>query len=149
MYIGLLHLHNATRWLVLVAGVVAILIAVVGLVRGRPWTRGARLGSLAYVVSMDVQLVIGLLLYVVSPLVQAGFADPAAAMRDSTVRYFFVEHLVLMLLAVAAAHVGSVAARRARDDATKYRRTLLWFGLSFLLVLVAIPWWRPLFPGIA
>jgi hypothetical protein len=147
MYVGLLHLHNATRWLVLIAGVIAIGIALVGLVRRRPWTRTAKLGSLAYVISMDVQLAIGLLLYVVSPLVQIGFADPAAAMRDSNVRFFFVEHLLLMVLAVAAAHVGSVAARRARDDATKYRRTLLWFGLSLVLVVIAIPWWRPLFPG--
>jgi hypothetical protein len=148
MYVGLLHLHNATRWLVLIAGVIAIGIAVVGLVQRRPWTRTTKFGSLAYVISMDVQLVIGLLLYVVSPLVQRGFADPAAAMRDSGVRFFFVEHLLLMVLAVAAAHVGSVAARRAPDDATRYRRTLLWFGLSLLLVLIAILWWRPLFPGV-
>jgi len=50
-------------------------------------------------------------------------------------------------VAVALAHVGSVAVRRAADDRGKHGRTLLWFGLATAAVLFSIPWWRPLFPG--
>ena len=148
MYVGLLHLHNVTRWLVVLAALVAIGIAIHGLVTRRPWTRPARLSGVAYVIIMDVQLLIGLVLYAVSPLVRAGLADVGAGMGDSLIRYFLVEHLLLMVLAVAAAHVGAVTVRRAATDRAKYSRAATWFSVSFLLVLIGIPWWRPLFPGL-
>jgi hypothetical protein len=113
----------------------------------RAWTRTSRVSSVAYVIVMDVQLVIGLILYALSPLVRTGLADLGAAMADSTIRFFVVEHLLLMVLAVAAAHVGSVTIRRAATDRAKYARATTWFSVSFVLVLLAIPWWRPLFPG--
>jgi hypothetical protein len=147
MYVGLLHLHNFSRWLVVIAALVAIGVAVHGLVTRRAWTRTSRVSAVAYVIVMDVQLVIGLILYAVSPLVRTGLADLGAAMADSTTRFFVVEHLVLMVLAVAAAHVGSVTIRRAATDRAKYARAATWFTVSFVLVLLAIPWWRPLFPG--
>jgi hypothetical protein len=149
MYVALLHVHNATRWIVLAAALVAILMAVRGLVTRSPWTRRSRAGSLAFVVAMDVQLVVGLLLYALSPLVRSGLADVAAGMADATIRFFLVEHLLLMVLAVAAAHVGSVAVRRATSDRAKHARAATWFSVSLLLVLIAIPWWRPLLPGLA
>jgi hypothetical protein len=149
VYIGLLHLHNATRWLVLIAGVAAVALALVGLVTRRPWTGASRGASLAYVISLDVQLVLGVLLYALSPIVRGAMGDVGAAMRDSVARFFLVEHLLLMVLAVVAAHVGSVAVRRAATDQAKYARAATLFGISLVLVLLAIPWWRPLFPGVA
>ncbi|CAN5767617.1 hypothetical protein BH23DEI1_BH23DEI1_10050 [soil metagenome] len=149
MYVGLLHLHNLTRWLVLIAAVVAVGVAIHGLVTRRPWTLLARKSGTAFVITLDVQLVLGLLLYVVSPIVRSGFADMATAMADGAVRFFLVEHLVLMILAVAAAHVGSVLVRRAPSDRAKHARAATWYSLALALVLLAIPWWRPLFPGLA
>jgi hypothetical protein len=148
MYASLLAIHNVSRWLVLIAAAVALVVAVRGLVTRRPWDRTARLSSLSFVSLMDLQLVLGLLLYVVSPIVRAGLSDMAVAMADTQIRFFVVEHLSIMIVAVVFAHVGSVTARRAPDHRSRYARTALWFGLSTIAVLVAIPWWRPLFPGL-
>jgi hypothetical protein len=147
MYIGLLHLHNAGRWLVLLAAVVAIVVAVAGLVRGAPWGRGAKLSGLAYLVMMDTQLLIGLVLYGVSPLVRAAMGDMTTAMADGQLRFFLVEHFILMLVAVVLVHVGYAASKRARTARAAYVRASAFYTLGLVAVLAGIPWWRPLFPG--
>jgi len=147
MYLGLLHLHNATRWLVLIAAVVAIAVAVSGLVRGSSWGRGAKLSGLAYLIVMDTQLLIGAVLYGVSPLVRAAMGDVSAAMADTTLRFFLVEHLLLMVVAVVLTHVGYALAKRARSARAAYARASLFFTLALVAVLAGIPWDRALFPG--
>jgi hypothetical protein len=147
MYLALLHTHNLTRWLVLIAAVAALAIALAGRAGKLPFGRGNRIANTAFVATMDLQLVLGLLLYFVSPLVQAGLANMSAAMGDAALRFFVVEHATFMIVAVALAHVGSVMVRKAKDDAAKHTRTLIWFGLALVVVLAGIPWQRALFPG--
>lgn len=147
MYVGLLHLHNAARWLVLVAAVIAISVAVIGLLRRSEWGRGAKLSSLAFLIVMDTQLVIGLLLYGVSPLVRAAMGDVSFAMANTELRFFLVEHLLLMVVAVVLVHVGYALAKRSRSAGAAYRRAALFFTLALAAVLAGIPWDRPLLPG--
>jgi hypothetical protein len=54
----------------------------------------------------------------------------------------------MMILAVTVAHLGSVASKRVTTDASKYRRAAVGYSLAALLVVLAIPWWRPLLPGL-
>jgi hypothetical protein len=42
------------------------------------------------------------------------------------------------------AHMGRSLIKKGSTSPIKHRRTLIWFGLAILLVLVAIPWSRPL-----
>ncbi|MDA0699797.1 MAG: hypothetical protein O3A02_01125 [bacterium] len=147
MYAALLHTHNLTRWIVLVAALVALVWALQGWLGRRPFEKRHRFANLAFVTSMDLQLLIGLGLYVVSPLVQVALGDMGSAMRIHELRFFAVEHIAVMLVAVVLAHVGSVMVRRAADDRAKHLRALLWFGLSTVAVVFSLPWWRPLFPG--
>jgi hypothetical protein len=114
----------------------------------RPFEKRHRIANLAFVASMDVQLLIGIALYAVSPLVQLALSDMGAAMSIHELRFFAVEHLSIMLVAVALAHVGSALARRAPDDRGKHGRALLWFGLSTIALLAGIPWDRALLPGL-
>lgn len=148
MYVTLLQVHNVTRWLVLVAALVAIAAAVHGLLAGRRWDRLSRIASAAFVGTLDLQVILGLILFVVSPLVRSALADMGAAMGTSELRFFVVEHSVLMVVAAVVAHVGSVAARRATTDPARHIRALTLYGAALALVLFAIPWWRPLFPGL-
>jgi hypothetical protein len=148
MYVALLHTHNLTRWLVLGAALVALVLAVIALAGRRPFRREHRLANLAYVISMDLQLVIGGLLYVISPLVRTAFADMGGAMRNTELRFYAVEHMSVMVVAVALAHVGSILIRRAATDQAKHARALLWFGLSITAVIFSIPWDRSLLPGL-
>lgn len=147
MYMALLHTHNTTRWLVLIAALLALVFAAAGLASRSAYGKKHRLANLGFVISMDVQLVIGLLLYVVSPLVQSAFADMATAMSVRELRFFAVEHMTVMLVAVVLAHIGSVMIKKAPSDGAKHARALTFFGLSTTAVIFSIPWWRPLLPG--
>ena len=151
MYSLALLAHSWVRWIVLLAGVVAVGRAILGLTGGRPWTGAdGRLARLFPVV-LDVQTLIGLILYVVlSPFTRAAFGDMAAAMRNAGLRFYVVEHLVGMLVAVALAHVGSVRIKRSRTDAERHRYAAIFFGLALVAILLSIPWpgtpsGRPLF----
>ncbi len=140
MYLFLLSLHSIVRWVVVIAGVIAVVQALRGLLGRRQWTRlDDRLG-LAFTSALDTQLLLGVLLYVVSPLIQAVFADFGAAMGVTAQRFFAMEHALLMIVAVVLAHVGRARIRRAPDDESRYRQAALFFGLALLVILVAIPW---------
>ncbi len=143
MYDGLLSLHNILRWLVLLAGAYLLYRSLSGL-RSRIYAPTDRRYGQIYTGLMDLQLLLGILLMFISPLVQSGLGNLGAAMKSSQVRFFIAEHWVLMLLAVVLAHVGSSRVRKAADALQKHRQALLWYSLSMALVLLAIPWWRPL-----
>lgn len=145
IYEIILILHNLLRWVVLVLGVLAAVRAFMGWLQGGQWTEGARkLGSF-YGIVLDIQVLLGLLLYFVfSPMTTAALRDFGAAMGNPDLRFFAVEHLAGMLAAVILAHLGSALPRRAAEDGKKYRLAAIFITLSLLAVLTATPWTRPL-----
>jgi hypothetical protein len=151
MYTPLLTLHSWVRWLALAAAVAAVLLGWSGWLGRKPFGAGARKALLAFVVSMDLQLVLGLVLYVsASPIAEAARANMGQAMKDPHLRFWGVEHITTMFLAVVALHVGNVLVRRAPDDRARWKRLALTATIALVLVLVAIPWpgrvvGRPLF----
>ncbi len=146
MYLLTLSIHNVVRWLVLGAALFALFRSLSGWRAREAWTPSAAGAGRIYVILMDVQLLIGILLYaVLSPVTRQAFADMGAAMAVRELRFFVVEHLLLMFLAVAAAHMGKALAPRGASDALRWRRATLWYGLSLILMLAGMPWWRPLF----
>jgi hypothetical protein len=143
MYELVLALHNLTRWLVLGVALVLIVRSVLGLRRGSYTPLDRRLG-VAYTGLMDLQLLLGLILFGISPFMRGLFANASAAMQQGSSRFFLLEHWVVMLLAVILAHIGSSRVRRTDDERLKHRQSLIFYGLSLALVLLGTPWWRPL-----
>lgn len=146
MHSVLLLSHNALRWLILVAGVLTIVRAVQGLQGDRPYAPTRRVGVL-FMVSLHMQLLTGLLLFVVSPFIVAAMADMKATMADSATRFFVAEHPTLMVIAVVVMTVGSIVAKNAADDAARHRKLLVFAVVTMLLLLAGIPWQRALVPG--
>lgn len=146
MHPFLLHSHNALRWVVLIAGLLTLVKAAQGLRGDRPYA-GARRVGVVYMASLHLQLVLGLLLFVVSPLIQQSMANMAATMKDAPTRFFIAEHPTLMVIAVVVATVGSIVSKNAADDAARHRKLLVFTVVTFLLLLAGIPWQRPLMPG--
>jgi Na+/H+-dicarboxylate symporter len=144
MYPLLLTLHNWARWLVVIFGAYALVRAYVGFFGRRAWTPADKTAGTLFSISVDVQFLIGLILSIVSPLVAAALTAPAAAMQSNELRRILMEHIPLMVLAVVFVHLGSMGARRAADDRGRFRRSVIWFTLTVLVLLAAIPWWRPL-----
>jgi hypothetical protein len=148
-YVVVLALHNIMRWVVVVAAIWVIYLVYSGLMQRRSWKATEGQAVRFFTISMDVQLLLGLILYfVLSPITGIALQNFGAAMRDSTLRYFAVEHLLMMVLAVVAVHVGAVMIRRRRDDRSKYVQGAIWMTIAILLILVGIPWQRPLLPFI-
>jgi hypothetical protein len=152
MYSTLLGLHSWLRWVVVIVGVIAVVRALAGRRDGR-WTAADDSIGRWFVMALDVQLLIGLILYVaVSPITQAAFANFGNAMRTPALRFWAVEHLVGMIIAIALAHVGRVKIRKAASDARRHSLAALFFGLALIVLLASIPWpgmaaARPLFRG--
>ncbi|GAB2792658.1 hypothetical protein GCM10027175_34150 [Hymenobacter latericoloratus] len=145
-YSIVLALHSWTRWLVLLFGLIAVYRAFVGR-QGRPWTGADNGMGAAFVGSMHLQLLLGLILYfALSPYgVKAFETQGGAVMKDAGSRFFAVEHLVGMILAVVAAQVGRSLSKKAADPIIKHKKAFTWFLIALLIVLVMIPWgiWNP------
>jgi hypothetical protein len=144
-YTVLRLVHSHWRWLV-VALALAVVARALGGVRGRrPWSRSDERCSVAFIAAVDVQLVLGLVLYFgFSPFFTALHQSPHAALHDQVTRFFGIEHQTAMLIAVIIAHVGRIRSRRlASDDPRRHRVMLVTLALFCALVLWAIPWpWR-------
>ncbi|SDU23472.1 hypothetical protein SAMN05444156_2766 [Verrucomicrobium sp. GAS474] len=138
----LLQAHSGVRWLVLAAGLVSVSLTFIGWKYTRPWTRAAKIAGTSYVGFLDLQLLLGILLYAIDPLTRAFWQAPGEHMKDGNMRFFAIEHVTFMVLAVALAHVGSVLARKATTDEAKYSRLFFFHVGSFLLLLAGIPWHR-------
>ena len=153
MYPLMLVVHSLLRWVVLAAGLVAFGRARTGMRRRRPWTAGDDRAGQLFVGMLDLQLLIGIALYLVfSPITRAAFQDFGAAMGNSMLRFWAVEHILGMVIAVALAHIGRVRTRRAMDPVRRHKLTAIFFGLALVAILATIPWpgmpaGRPLFRG--
>ena len=149
MYSIILLLHSWLRWAVLLAGFVVVARALAR--GGRPWTPTDERAGSWFVITLDLQPLLGALLYfALSPITRQAFDDFGAAMRTSGIRFWAVEHLFGMVIAIALAHVGKSRIRKAATDARRHRLALIFFGLALLAVIVSIPWpampnGRPLF----
>ncbi|GAA4011057.1 hypothetical protein GCM10022408_24210 [Hymenobacter fastidiosus] len=150
MYSIVLALHSWSRWLVIIFGLIALFRAFGGW-QGRKAYVGADNGmGAAFVGSMHLQLLLGLLLYVgLSPFGLKAFARlGGAVMKDPTGRFWAVEHLTVMVLAVVAAQVGRTLSKKATDPVLKHKKAFTWFVVALVLVLLMIPWgiWNPARP---
>lgn len=145
MYEVALSFHNTLRYLFFAVAVIVIARSLMGLFAKNPYTKFDRITKAIFVGSLDLQIVLGIVLYtLLSPLTSAAFADMGAAMKIKELRFFAVEHIAIMIVAVIFSHLGSIMIRKAKDDAARWKRTLIYFGITLALVLYGIPWWRPL-----
>lgn len=140
MYPILLDVHSIIRWLILVTVLWSIARSAIRLQAGQPYEAMDKRLGLISMIFMHTQLLLGLWLYMISPMVQAGLADMGMAMKDSILRFWAVEHITGMIIGVAMVTVGYSTAKRATTDAQRFKRTLIWFGLGIIIVLATIPW---------
>ncbi|MSO30902.1 MAG: hypothetical protein EXQ48_08170 [Acidobacteria bacterium] len=144
MYILVLLLHSWLRWFAVITGVAVT----VTLITTRPeegQVDPADRWGLFFMIAMDLQLLLGLALYLgVSPNSAAILNDFGAAMKDPAARFFAVEHITIMVFAIVMAHLGRILARKAKTPASKRTRLLICLGLATVAMLAGTPW-----PGMA
>lgn len=135
----LLVLHDLFRWLILIFAFWAVFKAIGGLSSKREYSINDGRSNFFFMLSMDIQLILGLALYFVGGWYK-NFQDMSAAMKEPMVRFFTVEHSFMMIVAWILVHVGRVSVKKAVTPSAKFKRTLLFFGIALLLILIAIPW---------
>lgn len=140
MYPFLLALHSWIRWALLGAALASMTRSLSGWNAGRDWEPGDERLTRATLGLVHGQLLIGLLLYAFfSPVTLAAFQDFGAAMKDRAQRFYAVEHITAMLLAVAVIVATRVRSKRGEGSA-RHRVWGLGVALFLLVVLASIPW---------
>jgi hypothetical protein len=152
MYLFVLLLHSWLRWAAIITGILAVATLFTSQPRPGVADPSDRWGRF-FIIALDLQFVLGLLLYIgLSPTTYAIFHETGmgAAMKDPVARFWAVEHVTLMVVAIVIAHVGRVLARKAATPAARRMRLLVCFLVALIAILGATPWpgmraGRPLF----
>lgn len=141
IYTAFLVLHSWLRWVAL-----GLLIASLIFAAKKDDGPTARRLSVFTIIGFDLQALFGLMLYAfLSPVTKSAFADFGAAMKNSGVRFFAVEHIFGMIIAVALVHVGHALAKKAADGAAAAKKRLVFFSLGLVVAFLSIPW--PFYPA--
>lgn len=141
LYTGLLHTHNMFRWLVLIMLVIAIALAFAGWFSKKDWTKKDNLAGLLLTIIIDIQFLIGFILYAfVSPITKAAFNDFAAAMKNDNLRFYAVEHILMMIVVLILVHIGRAKSKKSTASWKKHRSSVIYYGIALIIILAAIPW---------
>ena len=113
------------------------IINAIGKVNGsKSFGTGDRKLGLFALIFTHTQFLLGLILYFISPKVLFS----GAAMKDSVLRFFLVEHISLMLIAVVLITIGYSKTKRAATDSKKFKLTFWFYLIGLILILAGIPW---------
>ncbi len=142
MYTGMLHLHSVLRWVVLIVALWAIIKMASGRSGNKKFGAADKRPALFFLIGMDLQLLVGLYLYIAGPWglknIQAqGFGT---VMKDAVSRFFAVEHLVGMLIALILVHIGYAATKKDIPDQAKFNKAFRLFLVALIVILISIPW---------
>jgi hypothetical protein len=138
MYTGLKHLHSYLAYLLLAALVFSIIYVIIQFVGKKSFTEKVRKVTLIGFIATHLQLLIGLVLYVISPVGLSNFSGEA--MSESLSRLYILEHPLTMLIAIVLVSVGYIKAKKPGDDARRFRTVIIYYGLGLILMLSRIPW---------
>jgi membrane protein DedA with SNARE-associated domain len=132
MYEILKHTHSGLRWVALIL----IVFAIYNSITAKEFTKREKLINLFSMVSLHTQLLLGLVLYFISPRIS--FAS--GWMKDASFRFYGMEHLAGMLIAVALITIGYVKSKKGTSPAAIYKPIKLFYIIGLILILASIPW---------
>lgn len=136
MYSILVTTHSVLRWILLISLVLTLIYAAFNRAGNQPFNKTISNLSAATVRLLHVQLLIGIILYFISPKV----IFSGMAMKAQLTRFFLVEHLTGMLIAVVLITIGYSKAKKIINDQKKYNTILIYYTIGLLAIIAAIPW---------
>jgi len=136
MYTILQKAHSGWAYIALLVLVIAVINAVIGMSSKKEFTAKDRKIALFGLIGTHIQLLIGLILYFVSPLGLASFGQ----MSDKALRLTSLEHPLINLIAITLITIGWSKHKRATTSEAKFKGFTIFYGLGLLLILSKIPW---------
>ncbi|MBV7533127.1 hypothetical protein KW844_23750 [Chitinophaga sp. sic0106] len=140
MYPFLLALHSLVRWLVVITLVASLFNAYRGWLQARPFGAGSKQLRIATVTAAHIQLVLGICLYFISPLVHYFLQHFGEAVKMREIRFFGMEHSSMMLLSIILLTIGSAKAKRKTSAREQYKTIAIWYSIAFVILFFSIPW---------
>jgi NADH:ubiquinone oxidoreductase subunit 6 (subunit J) len=123
--------HSGWRYLVLILLVVAVIQALSGWFGKKVYTEGNRKFNVFTLISAHIQLVLGVVLYFLSPLTKGPMSDPIY-------RHWKVEHISIMILAIVLITIGNAKSKKVTDSVAKHKNIAVFFGIALVLLVVGI-----------
>jgi len=136
MYNILVHAHSGLRWIALLLILIAMFKAFSGMKNNKVFSAGDKKIALFTLISFHIQLLIGLVLYFMSPKSQIieGF------MKNPMLRFYGMEHLIMMIIAIVLVTMGYSKSKKQTTDKAKHKKIAVFYTIALIIVLVAIPW---------
>lgn len=131
MYNFLKSAHSGWRYIVFALLVIAVINALMGWFGKKNYTEGNRKLNLFTLISAHIQLLFGLVLYFLSPLTKGAMSDPLY-------RYWKVEHISMMILAIVLITVGNSKSKKVVDGVAKHKNIAIFFGIGLVLIVGSI-----------
>jgi hypothetical protein len=144
MYANVLLIHSWLRWFTLVMCIGAIVYA------ARPVKADAtelpgKTWDVYLMLAVDLQMLTGLILYFgLSDFTRVAMENVRGAWSEPSVRYWAILHAGAMFASLFTVRAARVLAMNAPTPALAQRRRLVWFVISTVVILIAVPW-----PGLA
>ena len=137
MYNGLLHAHSGLRWVALLLLVYAIFNAARSQESGQ-YLKKDKMINLFAMIMLHIQLLIGLGLFFINEHSKVSYAE--GWMSSPMQRFFGLEHLIGMLLAITLITFGRKKAEKLKNTRDKHRRIMMSYTIGLILILLSIPW---------
>ncbi|MEG9327661.1 hypothetical protein V6B16_06920 [Salinimicrobium catena] len=141
MYSTVFFIHSWWAYLVLLILVIASINSLIGFFSKKEYSATDFRIALFTLIVSHIQLLIGLVLYFVSPYLNA-FSEGGMGevMKDSTLRLYLVEHPLMMILAVVFITVGYSKHKKKLTSRPKFKMLAIFYTLALVFVLSRIPW---------
>lgn len=137
MLSGIKHAHSGLRWILLILLILAVVNAFIGWRNNKSYTDKDKKIHLFAMIFVHIQVLIGLISY---SLNLGGKVDFGGMKGNSVVRFFTVEHMTMMLLAVIVITIGFSRAKKIEDASLRFRLIFITYFIGLLLILAGIPW---------
>ncbi len=140
MYSVLLSIHSLVRWLVLLSLLFAVYRSYSGWRSNRSYSKwDDRTRHLTATIA-HIQLMLGLWLYFVSPVVDYFLKNFMEAVHMREIRFFGMEHITMMVIAIGLLTIGSIKVKRRETDHQKFKTMFIWYLIILLIIFLSIPW---------
>ena len=136
MYTILQKFHSGWAYIALLVLVIAVINAIIGMSSKKEFTSKDRKIALFGLIGIHVQLLIGLILYFVSPLGLTSLGQ----MSDKALRLTSLEHPLINIIAITLITIGWSKHKRATTSEAKFKGFTIFYGLGLVLILSRIPW---------
>lgn len=135
-----LKLHSYWAYLVLLILIIAVVNALIKVFGDKEYeAKDFRIALFTLIVS-HIQLLIGLILYFVSPKFELWSQLGAEVMKNPLARLYLVEHPLVNIIAVALITIGYSKHKKKLTSKAKLKPIAIFYSIALILFLSRIPW---------